>query len=215
MIVLDFSGFLWYNIRMENEMKLSTSRTEMVQISRAEYDAFKANEAYIAELEQKVNWLMEQMNLLKKKQFGSSSEKASDEVMKQMSFLFDEAEVHAYAEQKEETTIKAHTRKKNSGSVKDIIPKDIPVEEIVHELPEDQRMCPQCGEEMAVIGKEIHESLKIKPAEAILQRDIYYTYACKSCEKNDISTPVVKTPKEPVIIPGSFASPEAVAYLAV
>ena len=183
----------------------------MVTISRAEYDADKS---YIAELEQQNRWLMEQMKLLKRKQFGSTSERASDEVMEQLSLLFDEAETYAYTEQKAETAVRSHTRKKNTGSIRDIIPKDIPVEEIIHELPDNQRLCPQCGEEMVVIGTEVHESLKITPAEAILQRDIYYTYACKSCEENDISTPVIKTPKEPVIIPGGFASPEAVAYLA-
>ena len=200
---------------MNNKTNFSTSNTEMVQISRAEYEKFQEDRAYIAELEQQVKWLMEQMKLLKRKQFGSSSEKASEEVMEQMSLLFDEAEACAYTEQKEETAVKAHTRKKNSGSVRDVIPKDIPVEEIIHELPEDQRACPQCGEEMVVIGKEVHESLKLIPAKAVLQRDIYYTYACKRCEKNDISTPVVKTPKEATIIPGSFASPEAVAHVAV
>ena len=200
---------------MDNKTNFSTSNTEMVQISRAEYEKLQEDRAYIAELEQQRQWLMEQLKLLKRKQFGSSSEKASEEVMEQMSLLFDEAEACAYTEQKEETAVKAHTRKKNSGSVRDVIPKDIPVEEIIHELPEDQRACPQCGEEMVVIGKEVHESLKLIPAKAVLQRDIYYTYACKSCEKNDISTPVVKTPKEATIIPGSFASPEAVAHLAV
>ncbi len=197
---------------MEKKKDFGTSNREMVTISRAEYDADKA---YIAELEQQRQWLMEQLKLLKRKQFGSSSEKASEEVMEQMSLLFDEAEACAYTEQKEETAVKAHPRKKNSGSVRDVIPKDIPVEEIIHELPEDQRACPQCGEEMVVIGKEVHESLKLVPAKAVLQRDIYYTYACESCEKNDISTPVIKTPKEATIIPGSFASPEAVAHLAV
>ena len=53
------------------------------------------------------------------------------------------------------------------------------------------------------------------PAKAILKRDIYYTYACENCKKNDISTPIVKTPKDAVLIPGSYASPEAVAYIAV
>ena len=210
--MLAFGAVLWYNTDMEKKKDFGTSNTETVTISRAEYDADKA---YIAELEQQRQWLMEQMKLLKRKQFGSSSEKASEEVMEQMSLLFDEAEACAYTEQKEETAVKAHTRKKNSGSVRDVIPKDIPVEEIIHELPEDQRACPQCGEEMVVIGKEVHESLKLIPAKAVLQRDIYYTYACKSCEKNDISTPVVKTPKGATIIPGSFASPEAVAHLAV
>lgn len=210
--MLAFWAVLWYNTGMEKKKDFGTSNREMVTISRAEYDADKA---YIAELEQQRQWLMEQMKLLKRKQFGSSSEKTSEEVMEQMSLLFDEAEACAYTEQKEETAVKAHTRKKNSGSVRDVIPKDIPVEEIIHELPEDQRACPQCGEEMVVIGKEVHESLKLVPAKAVLQRDIYYTYACKSCEKNDISTPVIKTPKEATIIPGSFASPEAVAHLAV
>ncbi len=210
--MLAFGAVLWYNTDMEKKKDFGTSNTETVTISRAEYDADKA---YIAELEQQRQWLMEQLKLLKRKQFGSSSEKASEEVMEQMSLLFDEAEACAYTEQKEETAVKAHTRKKNSGSVRDVIPKDIPVEEIIHELPEDQRACPQCGEEMVVIGKEVHESLKLIPAKAVLQRDIYYTYACKSCEKNDISTPVVKTPKDATIIPGSFASPEAVAHLAV
>lgn len=190
--------------------ELQTSNTdEMITISRAEYEADKA---YIAELEQQTRWLMEQMNLLKQQRFGSGAEKASEEVIEQLNLLFDEAEVYAYTEQK--TAVKSHTRKKSSGSIRDVVPEDVPVEEIIHELPTEQRVCPQCGEELIVIGKEVHESLKIKPAEAILQRDIYYTYACGNCEKNGLSTPVVKTEKEPVIIPGSFASPEAVAYLA-
>ena len=63
--------------------------------------------------------------------------------------------------------------------------------------------------------QEIRESLVFKQAEAYLRQDVYYTYACQTCNKEDISTPVVKTPKEPSIIPGSYASPEAVAYIAV
>jgi len=208
---LEISSFLWYNMAMKKMNECTISNTETVTISRAEYDAGKA---YIAELEQQNNWLMEQLNLLKRKQFGSASEKASAEVMEQMSFLFDEAEVHEHLAETRETTVKGHTRKQKSGSVKDVVPADIRVEEVVHALPAEDRSCPKCGEEMVVIGKEVHEALKIKPAEAYIVRDIYYTYACRKCEKQDITTPVVKTPKEPSVIPGSFASAEAVAYLA-
>ena len=81
---------------MKNKTNLSTSNTEMMTISRAEYDADKA---YIAELKQQVQRLMEQIKLLKWMQFGSSSEKASDEVMEQLSMLFDEAEAYVYTEQ--------------------------------------------------------------------------------------------------------------------
>lgn len=199
---------------MKDKEFTNTSNTENVTITRAEYNTLKANEAYVSELEAQNRWLMEQMKLLKKKQFGSSSEKASPEVLEQMSLLFNESELVSDIEKKIETTVKEHTRAKRSGSVKDIIPEDIPVEEVIHELPTDERICPACGEELVVIGTEVHESLKIKQAEAVLKRDIYYTYGCRNCEKNSDNTPIVKTPKEPVVIPGGFASPEAVAYVA-
>ena len=203
---------------MKNEMDQPENSMEMIQISRAEYESLKSvletKDACIAELEQQVQWLMEQIRLRNRKDFGSTSEKASDETLQQMSFLFNEAEVVMQEEEQEKTCIKSHERRKRSGSVRDIIPEDISVEEVVHELSEDERKCPKCGEEMSPIGKEVHETLKIIPARAVLKRDVYITYACGNCEKNDISTPVVKTPKEPAVISGSFASSEAVAYIA-
>ena len=46
---------------------------EMVTISRAEYDA-------LMELKNQNEWLMEQLRLLKKKQFGSSSERTAEQL---------------------------------------------------------------------------------------------------------------------------------------
>ena len=46
-----------------------------ITISRAEYDA---KEAQIAELKSQNEWLMEQLRLLKKKQFGTSSEQTKE-----------------------------------------------------------------------------------------------------------------------------------------
>lgn len=169
------------------------------------------------ELKRQNAWLEEQLRLYRKELFGSKSEKASEEVMEQLSFLFDEAEVIAAEEQKPAAPVvevRAHERKK-SGSAKDIVPEDIPVETVEHGLSEEERVCPQCGEEMQVIGKEVKETLVFKPAEAYLRRDIYYTYACRQCNQNDESTPVLKTPKVPSLIPGSYASAEAVAHIAV
>ena len=129
------------------------------------------------ELKRQNAWLEEQLRLYRKKLFGSKSEKASEEVMEQLSFLFDEAEVIAAEEQKPAAPVvevRAHERKK-SGSVKDIVPEDIPVETVEHGLSEEERVCPQCGEEMQVIGKEVKKTLVFKPAEAYLRSDIYYT----------------------------------------
>lgn len=187
-----------------------TNAVETITISRAEYDAQKEQ---IAELNQKVDWLMEQLRLLRKKQFGTSSEQTKEQLDGQLSLLFNEAEAYAAPPGVQKTTqVAAHTRKQ-SGSVKDVVPDNIPVEVVEHRLSEDERVCPQCGELMKEIGTEVRETLKLIPAKAILRRDVYYTYACENCEKNDISTPIVKAPKEPAVIPGSFASAEAIAHI--
>src|SRR5699024_10530711 len=41
----------------------------------------------------------------------------------------------------------------------------------------------------------------------------YYTYACKRCEAETGEGNLRKTPKQPTLCPGSFASPEAVAHI--
>jgi transposase len=210
--MLYFSGELWYNICMEKIRNTTTSNTEMVSISRAEYEK---QQGYISELERQVQWLMEQLNLARQKKFGASSEHASPEVLEQMSLLFDEPEAVASvaaAEAAPAVEVRPHKRRK-SGSVKDILPEDIEVVEVSHGLSEEERKCPQCGETMACIGKEVRNELKLIPAKAVLYQHVYYTYACENCEKKDVSTPVVKTPMEPALVPGGFASAEAVAHV--
>ena len=215
MEILDFLRLLWYNKVMENDALNTSTTEEMVTISRAEYEGFLAQKEQIDELEQKLSWLMEQLRLVRHRQFGSSSERISEEGMEQLSLLFNEAEVYADEEKSEPTPVAAHVRHKRSGSVRDIVPEDIKTVVVDHTLPEEERQCPQCGEVMEDIGTEVKETLKIKPAEVYIQRDVYHIYACANCEKNDVSTPVVKTPKDPPLIPGGFASPEAVAHIAV
>lgn len=192
------------------EQNREARNTETITIFRAEYNA---QQERLAELQHQNEWLMEQLRLLKKKQFGPSSEQSKEPLDGQMSLLFNEAE--AYTELPgvpKSTQVAAHTRKR-SGSVKDVVPDNIPVEVVEHRLSEEERVCPQCGEIMQEIGIEVRETLVFVPAKAVVRQDVYYSYACKGCEKYDISTPIKKAPKEPSVIPGSFASPEAIAHI--
>ena len=66
---------------------------------------------------------------------------------------------------------------------------------------------------MSEIGKEVVRTLEIIPAQTIVREDIYYTYTCSTCNKKDVETPVVKAHREKNIIPGSFATPEAIAHI--
>lgn len=194
------------------EEKAETRTTETITISRVEYDA---QQEQIVELKSQNEWLMEQLRLLRKKQFGASSEKSSEDTLEYLGCLFNEAEAYtAPSGAAKATRGAAHTRRK-SGSVKDVVPENIPVEVVEHRLPDEERECPQCGQTMREIGSEVRETLVLIPAKAVLRRDVYYTYACENCQKNDISTPIAKVPKEPAMIPGGFASPEAIAHIMV
>ena len=66
---------------------------------------------------------------------------------------------------------------------------------------------------MEEIGKEAQRSLVMNPAQVKIREDWYYTYACKKCAKENIEAPVVKTEKEPPVIPGSYASTEAIVHI--
>ena len=76
----------------------------MVTISRAEYERFQAQSERISVLEKQVEQLMEAIRLSRKKQFGSSSEKLSEDAYEQLSLLFNEAEAYLPATGKQETT---------------------------------------------------------------------------------------------------------------
>ena len=193
-----------------------TSNAEMVTISRAEYEEFQAQRKKISELESRVDLLMEALRLARHKHFGASSEKSEDGLVEQLSFLFNEADVFSAVEKETErnvTVVAAHQRHKQHEYTLDSIPEGIETRQVEHRLEGEDLVCPQCGDTMAEIGKEVVRTLEIIPAKMVVREDVYYTYACQTCNKEDIETPVVKTPREKNIIPGSFATPEAIAHI--
>ena len=137
--------------------------------------------------------------------------------MEQLSLTYNELEAYAFgtkAATEKQITVKAHERKRQSGNVLDVVPEGTPTEVVEHRLPEDERICSACGSKLVEIGKEVRRSLMMKPAKFWVREDVYYTYACKNCEQETGEANIVKAAKEPALLPGSFASAEAVAYLA-
>ena len=205
---LCFSGAIWYHWVMRNAKEQTTSNEEMVTISRAEYENMQAQ----------IQWLMEQLRLSRQKRFGASSEQTSEDAMEQLSLLFNEVEVYADQTAKEDdnsVAVAAHKRHRKHEYTLDELPENIPVEVVEHRLPAEELVCPKCGDTMTEIGKDVRRRLKLVPVKAVVVEDWYYTYACRSCERENTETAVVKADREPNFIPGSFATPEAVAHLAV
>lgn len=113
----------------------------------------------------------------------------------------------------EGTKVAEHTRRKHSANVIDSPPEGTKIEVVEHTLAEEELTCNICGEQMEQIGKEIVKTLVIRPRQVSIREDVYYSYACKNCDATGTQTPFTKAPKAAKVIPGSYASPEAVAYM--
>ncbi|MCL2798405.1 MAG: IS66 family transposase [Firmicutes bacterium] len=165
-------------------------------------------------LKQQNQWLLAQLKLSNKRNFGASSEKLNADISAQLS-LFNEAEQENDGENEPDIKdVKAYRRRKAGQVGIGKLPEDLPVEIIEHSLPGEDQFCPDCGEALHVMGRETREELKLVPAKAVILRHETLTYSCRHCERRSEYVPMVKAKTPEPVIKKSFASPEAVAHIA-
>ena len=153
-------------------------------------------------------------NLVKQFQqhrFGSSSEKLTQEQVN----LFDEAELESddqieLIEQDEtEIDVPAHKRKKKKRPA---IPEDVPVEDIIYDLTDEEKICSIDGTQLVKMGEETHKQVKIIPQQIKVIRHVRLKYTCPCCSKNEKST--IKTASKPALpIEKSIATPSLLSYI--
>jgi transposase len=198
--MIDFSSNLWYNYGMENDVKVA------------------ALEAEITDLKQQVQLLQEQLRLAKHRQFGTSSEKSAAIDGGEQLSVFNEAEATVDPTAPEPTLeqVAAHTRKKPKGK-REMDFLGLPVEQLVHELPESERVCPDCGGSMHACGHEVYRrELTVIPAQFKVTEHLQTAYSCRHCEKVSDDTVLMRKSAVPApVIRGSgVASPSLLAYIA-
>lgn len=166
--------------------------------------------ARVQELELLNKWYTEQLKLLRQKQFGTSSEKNKRDEQEQIN-LFNEAEADRQAIVVEPDMENISYSRKKGRRGENI--KNLPVEVIEYTLPEGERACPACAQELHTMSKEIRKELTIVPAKVKVIEHVSYVYSCRNCEKNNTETPVItaKTPKS--LLPKSMVSAELLAYI--
>lgn len=192
---------------------------ETVTISRKEYEELQAFKRKSEELSQQVQYLLEEFRLAQKNRFGTSSEKnkASEEAVEQLAFVFNEVEAYAETAVKKEaageTTVREHTRKKYVTNLENL-PKNVKVEVIINDLPESKRICKECGTELIKIGEDVDRKISFHPAEFIIIETHTITYKCPDCEKENGYANIVRAELPKPVIPGGNATAEAIAYIA-
>ena len=163
-----------------------------------------------------ISYLFEQFVLLRRRQFGASSEQLSAQAR-----LFDEAEALAQAttEAQDIAPIPPATAPAGKDSDKDSnqpsrgkrspLPADLKRVEVIHDVPESERTCP-CGTPMVEIGQDVSEQLDIVPMQIRVLRHIRKRYGCPGSTHAPVTAAL---PPQP--LPKSNASADLLAMLLV
>jgi transposase len=171
----------------------------------------------IGELNQRIEQLEEQIRLLQAERYAPKSEKRKDRV-------FDEAEQIAQTEPCDEDDEGAQPSLPDTGLPQPSQPerrkggrKPLPAylkrERVQYDLPEDQRGCPCCGNQMHRIGEDVSEQLHVEFKWTVRQK-ARSKWACRHCEHHAEHTPVVLAPMPAQPIPGSHADASVIAAVA-
>ena len=81
------------------------------------------------------------------------------------------------------------------------LPADLPRERVVHDLPEDEKVCPCCREPRVPIGEVKSEQLDYRPAKLFVREHVRRSYACPRCLLKAIEPAAEVAPEsEPLIV---------------
>jgi len=153
--------------------------------------------------------LIEQIRLQRQYQFASSSEKNLQINFFSDSEIIDMTDISDLSLKTNQNRNQGtySMQKKHPG--RRPLPSELPREIIVHDIPEEARIC-ECGSHLTRIGEETAEQLKYIPAQLRVIQHIRPKYACKPCQEN---ITIARMPKS--FLPKSIATPELVAHIIV
>ncbi len=95
------------------------------------------------------------------------------------------------------------------------LPDHLPRIEILHDLKDDEKPCPCCGELRHRIGEEVSEQLEYMPASFKVLKHVRVKYACGRCEHDGYNPQIVAAAKPPQPIEKGLPGPGLLAYVAV
>lgn len=196
--------------------QLNTTISTQNELIRSMQMMMQERDKKDSEKDQLIANLQAQLDYLKTKLFGSTSEVRHDQVPGQFSLFFslEEEEKEAIPVEPEYIEVKAHKKSRKPKATYDEMFAGLPTEKVyVDTLSAEEKICAECGTEMVPIGHELIRT-ELRYTEPKLERIDYYatTYECPQCK--DTETPqFIKDEGMPALIPGSYASSGLVAHV--
>lgn len=184
------------DIQLRELKDMITDLKKMIKTLQATVDA--ANKREEALTQERDN-LKDEVALLRKKLFGSSSEKRTLDIPGQLN-LFNEAEMEqdqaaAKAEELEASLPDKAGKKRKARTTDAERFKGIPVQKKYLDLDDGERVCPVCNTALEEIGEEfVRRELVFIPAKLKVYEYYSKNYTCPECSKRDL--PVIKKGKD-------------------
>ena len=177
----------------EATKKCSELETEKAELEKKIEEKDKALEDKDLRIEHLTELVLKRNKML----FGQKSEKGKYLCDGQLSFegIFNEAEEQSNFAVPEPTEEKITRKSAKTGKHKGRkeIRADLETKRIVFDLPEDQRICDVCGEQLTEYTEEYLTTRLAVIPEKIYKIEYYRkVYKCKSCDKNGIKSNIVK-----------------------
>lgn len=183
-------------------------------------DALTQKDKALADMQTRLDEMTEELKLLRKKLFGSSTERMSNPYVNSdqltiYPFLGMEPEKEPEPVEAEYIEIQGYTKSKKTKSTLKEQFGNIPVKQVfIDSLSDEDKLCPACGTEMQPIGTEIirREVIHVKPSMYMLEY-VGTTYGCPVCKDTE-DPQFVKDNKAPAaLIKGSYTSPSLTSWI--
>lgn len=183
-------------------------------------DALTQKDKALADMQTRLDEMTEELKLLRKKLFGSSTEHMSNPYVNSdqltiYPFLGIEPEKEPEPIEAEYIEIQGYTKSKKAKSTLKEQFSNIPVKQVfIDSLSDEDKLCPTCGTEMQPIGTEIirREVIHVKPSMHMLEY-VGTTYGCPVCKDTE-DPQFVKDNKAPAaLIKGSYTSPSLTSWV--
>ncbi|GGP72224.1 transposase [Shewanella algicola] len=162
-------------------------------------------EALLEQRDARIAYLEEQFRIAQQKQFGKSTEGHPGQ-----GELFNEAEELATEDELPEQETISYTRNKAKRKP---LPEDLPREVIVHDIPDEDKVCNCCAGTLHCIGEDKSEKLQFIPAQVKVIEHVRPKYACRTCEKEGISNTVRQAPVPHSVISKGYATPSLLSQI--
>ena len=196
--------------------QLNNTISTQNELIRSLQKMLQERDAKDSEKDQLIANLQAQLDYLKTRLFGSTSEIRHEQLPGQLDLFHLQTveEPEPVPLEVEYIEVKAHKKVRKSKAAYDEVFAHLPTENVyVDTLTEEQKTCDVCGTMMVPIGHELIRT-ELRYTEPKLERIDYYAtiYECPQCKETE-DPRFIKDEGTPALIPGSYASSGLAAHV--